>query len=180
MNRIVRGTRFICILLAIFTVSLFSRAQWVPMVTGKDAAARNVESLYATRGGPYLPGDFGVSTYRDKTIFLHILHPTGATLTLPALPARILACASLTGGEASCKQSDSGVKVTLSGNASSIDTIIQMTLASPAAEIKLISIPVSPKSLTGKSPAVSAHIFASPVLGEADKLSSAPITAQLS
>ena len=105
------------------------------------------ESIYATRGGPYLPGDFGVSTYRDKTIYLHILNPAGATLTLPALPAKILACSSLTDGQAFCKQSDSVVEVTLSGNASAIDTIVQMTLASPAAEIKPIATPVTPKEV---------------------------------
>jgi alpha-L-fucosidase len=105
------------------------------------------ESIYATRGGPYLPGDFGVSTYRNKTIYLHILNPDGATLTLPALPSKVLACSSLTGGEAFCKQSDSGVEVTLSGNASAIDTIIQMTIESPAAEIKPIATPVTPKAV---------------------------------
>ena len=29
----------------------------------------------------YLPGDFGVSTYHERTIYLHILHSTGATLS---------------------------------------------------------------------------------------------------
>jgi alpha-L-fucosidase len=108
------------------------------------------ESIYATRGGPYLPGDFGVSTYRDKTIYLHILNPAGATLTMPALPAKILACSSLTGGEASCKQSDSGVEVTLNGNANALDTIIQMTLASPATEIKPIATPITPKAVLAR------------------------------
>lgn len=30
------------------------------------------QSIYSTRGGPYLPGDFGVSTDRDRSIYLHI------------------------------------------------------------------------------------------------------------
>jgi alpha-L-fucosidase len=128
------------------------------------------ESIYATRGGPYLPGDYGVSTYRDKTIYLHILNPAGATLTLPALPAKILACSSLTGGEASCKQSDSAVEVTLSGNASAIDTIIQMTLESPAAEIKPIPTPVTSKAAIGKSPAVSGKLSNRQVPGEVNGL----------
>jgi alpha-L-fucosidase len=103
------------------------------------------QSIYATRGGPYLPGDFGVSTYRGKTIFLHILNAQSGTLNLPALPAKILACASLTGGEASCKQSDSGVEVTLGGSNSSLDTIVEMTLASPAAGIKTIPTAITAK-----------------------------------
>ena len=109
------------------------------------------ESIYATRGGPYLPGDFGVSTYRGKTIYLHILNPAGATLTLPALPAKILACSSLTGGQASCRQSDAGVEVTLPANPSAVDTIVEMTLESPAAEIKTIPTPAAPKPVTAKT-----------------------------
>jgi alpha-L-fucosidase len=103
------------------------------------------QSIYATRGGPYLPGDFGVSTYRDKTIYLHILKPAAAALALPALPAKILSCSSLTGGDASCNQSDAGVTVTLSGNPAAIDTIVAISLASPAADIATIATPVSAK-----------------------------------
>jgi alpha-L-fucosidase len=101
------------------------------------------QSIYATRGGPYLPGDFGVSTYHDRTIYLHILNPTGKTLLLPALPARILGCSSLTGGGAACKQASDSVEITLNGNADAVDTIVALTLASPAAEIAPISTPVS-------------------------------------
>jgi len=107
------------------------------------------QSVYATRGGPYLPGDFGVSTYRDKTIYLHILNLPGTTLRLPALSARILGCSALTGGEAACKQSDGGVEVTLGGGAAGIDTIVEMTLASPAAEIKTIATPVTARAASG-------------------------------
>ncbi|MGD0788967.1 MAG: alpha-L-fucosidase [Terracidiphilus sp.] len=128
------------------------------------------ESIYATRGGPYLPGDFGVSTYRSKTIFLHILNPAGATLTLPALPATILACSSLTGGQASCKQSDSGVEIALSGNASPIDTIVEVTLASPAVEITPIPTPVAPKAAAGRPAAVSQNLPDHLVLGKGDRL----------
>lgn len=107
------------------------------------------QSIYATRGGPYLPGDFGVSTYRDKTIYLHILNSSGTTLTLPPLPAKILNCSMLTGGQAACKQSDAGVEVTLSGNPNAADTIIELTLASPAAKIPTISTTVTPKAGAG-------------------------------
>jgi hypothetical protein len=39
------------------------------------------------------------------------------------------------------------VEVTLSENAGAIDTIVQMTLASPATEIKPIATPVNPKAV---------------------------------
>jgi len=110
-----------------------------------DWLKRYGQSIYATRGGPYLPGDFGVSTYHDRTIYLHILNPTGKTLALPALPAKILSCSSLTGGSADCKQASDSVKITLNGNADTVDTIIELTLASPAIEIKPIATPVTGK-----------------------------------
>jgi alpha-L-fucosidase len=108
-----------------------------------DWLKRYGESIYSTRGGPYLPGDFGVSTYLDKTVYLHFLNPIGQTLSLPALPARILGCSSLTGGSATCKQASDSVEITLNGNADAVDTIIALTLASPAVEIAPIATPVT-------------------------------------
>ena len=101
------------------------------------------ESIYSTRGGPYLPGDFGVSTYREKTIYLHILSLAGKTLALPALPAKILSCSAITGGTAACGQSDKGVTVTLEGNPAAIDTIVALKLASTAAEVATIPTAVA-------------------------------------
>jgi alpha-L-fucosidase len=97
------------------------------------------QSIYATRGGPYLPGTYGVSTYRDKTIYLHILNSTGKTLRLPALSATILGCSVLTGGTATCTQTVAGVDVTLNGNPDVVDTIVSLSLASPAADIMPIT-----------------------------------------
>jgi alpha-L-fucosidase len=104
------------------------------------------QSIYATRGGPYLPGDFGVSTYHDRTIYLHILNQTGSTLALPALPAKISDCAVLTGGKAICTQSNTNVNVTLIGNPAAVDTIVVLSLASPATEIKPIITPTVGKN----------------------------------
>ncbi len=104
------------------------------------------QSIYATRGGPYLPGDFGVSTYRGKTIYLHLLNLSGTTVRLPVLPARIVGCAALTGGEAACRQSGDGVVVTVSGDGGGVDTIVAVSLDSAAAEIKTIATPVTAKA----------------------------------
>lgn len=103
------------------------------------------DSIYATRGGPYLPGDFGVSTYRDHTIYLHILNLPGSKLALPPIAAKVLECAVLTGGQARCSQTVAGVDVTLAGNPETVDTIVALKLGSPAAEIPLTPTPVSDK-----------------------------------
>lgn len=103
------------------------------------------QSIYATRGGPYLPGDFGVSTYHDNTIYLHILNPAGNTLALPGVPAKVLGCSALTGGHATCTQTDTRLEVKLGGNPEAVDTIVALTLASPASGIKTIPTPVTLK-----------------------------------
>ncbi|MBM3458322.1 MAG: alpha-L-fucosidase [Armatimonadetes bacterium] len=48
------------------------------------------EAIYGTRGGPFRPSRWGVSTRRDRTIFLHILNwPAGGRLRLTGLRAGI-------------------------------------------------------------------------------------------
>ena len=112
-----------------------------------DWLSKYGQSIYSTRGGPYLPGDFGVSTYRDKTIYLHLLNPTTTTLELPPLPANVLSCSVLTGGTATCNQTVAGVDVTLTGNPAAPDTIVALSLASPASDISPIATPATPKEL---------------------------------
>jgi alpha-L-fucosidase len=107
------------------------------------------QSIYGTRGGPYLPGDFGVSTYRERTIYVHILDSKGTPLTLPALPAKLLECSVITGGRARCTQNAKGIDLVLDGNSGTVDTIVALTLATPAAEIRPIATRVAGKSVGG-------------------------------
>ena len=48
-----------------------------------DWLAKYGDSIYGTRGGPFKPGKFGVSTHKANTIYLHILNWPGETLMLP-------------------------------------------------------------------------------------------------
>jgi alpha-L-fucosidase len=100
------------------------------------------ESIYGTRGGPYLPGDYGVSTYHDKTLYLHILNNSGNGLRLPPLSAKILSCKVLTGGHAKCTQTVAGVDVLLEQSAEPkmpVDTIVALSLDSSASAISPIA-----------------------------------------
>lgn len=97
------------------------------------------QSIYATRGGPYMPGEFGVSTFHDKTIYLHLLHPPTGTLSLPALPAKVVDCKCLTGGTAAFKQYEGAVEITLADHQPTVDTIVELTLDSAAGAIEPIA-----------------------------------------
>lgn len=94
---------------------------------------QNGESIYATRGGPWLPGDYGVSTHRDKSVYLHILNkPDSGTVVLPQLRARILRMATLTGDSVSYEQDERHTKIKVPpAEADVVDVIVKIELAEP-------------------------------------------------
>jgi alpha-L-fucosidase len=99
------------------------------------------ESIYETRGGPFLPADYGASTHCDKTIYVHILKWEGDKIVLPAIPAKVLGASALTGGKAEVVQTDKGIEISLPPEArSDIDTIIALQLDSPAAQIAPVQL----------------------------------------
>ena len=75
---------------------------------------RNGKSIYGTRGGPLKPTKWGVTTYRGKQIYLHILNwPENNTLELPAFPVKLKKASGYAGGAVAFEQTATGVKVTL-------------------------------------------------------------------
>jgi alpha-L-fucosidase len=94
------------------------------------------DSIYGTRGGPFLPGSWGASTNRGNTIYLHVLNWPGDKLTLPALPARVVRASVLGGGAAKVDQSARGIDITVPAAArSDIDTVVALQLDAPAGAI---------------------------------------------
>ncbi len=87
------------------------------------------KSIYGTRGGPFLPSDWGVSTHEGKTIYLHVLEWTSDTLKLPAIPGKVVKCYALTGGKPEMIQSSDGIQVTIhKEHRDGTDTIIVLQL----------------------------------------------------
>jgi alpha-L-fucosidase len=105
-----------------------------------DSLGKYGQSIYATRGGPYLPGEYGVSTYHQNTIYLHLLKPSSAAIELPAMPIKVTSCKCLTGGDVTYSQNDNGLQLKLSGNTAEMDTIVMLTLESSAAGLKPIVV----------------------------------------
>ncbi|MCL5096711.1 MAG: hypothetical protein M1608_04125 [Candidatus Omnitrophica bacterium] len=66
--------------------------------------ARYGESIYGTRGGPFKPGDYGVSTRQDKTPYLHVCDWADTVLKLPAMPAKVVRSRVLSGGKAEVRR----------------------------------------------------------------------------
>ena len=57
----------------------------------------NGRAIYGTRGGPWSWAEWGGSTRRDKTVWLHVFK--GDTVSLPALPDRTVVSARVLNGE---------------------------------------------------------------------------------
>jgi alpha-L-fucosidase len=95
-------------------------------------------TVYETRGGPYYPTPLGVSTYRDNTIFVHLLRWPEDKLTLPPIQHKLLSSRVPTGGTADVRQSaDGSIEITVPAeHRNQIDTIVELRLDGPAADAK--------------------------------------------
>jgi alpha-L-fucosidase len=95
--------------------------------------SKNGESIYGTRGGPWLPGAYGVSTHRENFVYLHLLKQAEhGAVQLPALPAHVNKAVLLHGGEVRFEQTAQTLTLHLpDGSADDIDTIIKLELAEP-------------------------------------------------
>jgi alpha-L-fucosidase len=99
------------------------------------------KSIYGTRGGPFLPGDYGASTFHDKTIYVHVLDWPGDKLTLSPIPAKVIHASVLTGGEVNFTHTESGIELSVpSANRSEMDTVIALELDQPARAIPLVEM----------------------------------------
>ena len=76
-------------------------------------AVHGETSIRGSRGGPYLPGPWGVATCKDRRVFLHIFRwPAQGSLSLPALPGRIPQAAQLlAGGELTFTRTKGGFDI---------------------------------------------------------------------
>ncbi len=94
------------------------------------------ETIYATHGGPFMPGKSYASTCKGNTVYLHIVDWPTEVLRLPALPARIVASQVLTGGKLELEQAKGELRIRVAVSARHpIDTIIKLELDKPALEL---------------------------------------------
>lgn len=99
------------------------------------------KAIYDTRGGPYKPGAWGVSTRRDNKVYLFLTQRnTTGKLHLPPLPANIRHYRTLTQGLVTINQSAFGLEIELGPRASHRErtteigpgTLVELTLDSNA------------------------------------------------
>jgi alpha-L-fucosidase len=103
----------------------------------------NGESIYGTRGGPWLPGSYGVSTHNGKAVYVHVLHPPqNLSLVLPALPIRVVKATVLRGGDLTFQQTAENLTLNLPpASVDAIDTVVKLELAAPWTTSDVIPVP---------------------------------------
>ncbi len=125
-----------------------------PMPTGEIASeqaqllseigawlAKYGESIYGTRGGPFLPGDYGASTRKGNTIYLHICDWTDDVIRLPAIARQVVRSRVLGGGRTVVRQTPEGLAVSVAEkDRQAIDTIVALELDGPALGLPAVKV----------------------------------------
>jgi alpha-L-fucosidase len=92
------------------------------------------DSIYRTRGGPFRPGEWGASTHRDRSVYVHVLRwPATGPLLLPAVERTIVGSSLLGGGAASARQTAAATEIDVApAERSALDTVVRLELDGPA------------------------------------------------
>jgi alpha-L-fucosidase len=117
------------------------------------------ETIYGTRGGPYMPGKWGASTCRDNKVYLHLMREMkpGEKVVLPALKATIKGNTVLTGGKATVMQTAEALEIAVEQPATP-DTIVALELDSPALAIEPLAVDPGPFGDGAKAKASNVHM----------------------
>jgi alpha-L-fucosidase len=98
------------------------------------------DSIHGTRGGPFQPAKWGVSTCKDDKILVHVLHwPGDGPITLPTVSRKIVGSRLLGGGEVEVKPTEQGIILTVpQASRQALDTIIELRLDGSAMDIPVL------------------------------------------
>jgi len=117
------------------------------------------ESIYGTRGGPYKPGEYGVSTRKSRTLYLHIRQWDEDTLRLPPIPARVLRGRILGGGRPRVRQTPAGLEIQVPPeHRKPLDTVVALELDREAVSIPAVDVPARP-SLAAGARATASNVY---------------------
>src|ERR1019366_1685301 len=107
-----------------------------------DWLRKDGESIYGTRGGPFISAEWGGTTWRGNKVYVHLLRWSGVrekgggreawsidkVLRLPPITQRITDTLALTGGKATVAETDDGIEIQVPKEyRDPIDTIIELT-----------------------------------------------------
>ena len=90
------------------------------------------EGIYGTRGGPWKPGPWGVSTRKGDAVYVHVFEWRGDALVLPPVERRVVEAAVLGGGHAEVRTTAAGLALRVApSDRRSVDTVVKLRLDGP-------------------------------------------------
>lgn len=99
------------------------------------------ESIYGTRGGPFMPGRWGASTNKGNRVYLHVFRWDEKSLDLPPIGTRVVSASLLTGGKVRVSQDRQGTRIRVrEKHRRPIDTIVVLELDGPVLDITPVSV----------------------------------------
>ena len=103
---------------------------------------QNGESICGTRGGPFKPAKWGVSTCKDNRIYVHVLRwPGEGPITLPATGKKVVGSRLLTGGDVEVKTSGQGITLSVpAAGRQELDTVIELRMEDSAMDIPVLDV----------------------------------------
>ena len=121
--------------------------------------AKHGESIYGTRGGPFKPGDYGVSTRKGNTVYVHICQWDEDVFKLPLIPAKVVRSQVLGGGKAQVRQTATGLEISVPEQSRNpVDTVVAIELDRPTPGLASLSVRSEP-SLTTHAKATASNIY---------------------
>jgi alpha-L-fucosidase len=103
--------------------------------------AKNGDSIYGTRGGPWKPSPAIASTRKGSFIYVHVLRPAEGRIELPALPRKVKAATLLGGGAVPFSQEGDKLRLTLDkGALDPIDTIVRLEMDGSAMDLPVVAL----------------------------------------
>ena len=103
--------------------------------------AKNGESIYGTRGGPWKPTKAIASTRNGNTVYVHLLRPENGRVELPDPGRKVKSAALMQGGPVKVEQSGGKLHLAFDQSACDpIDTVIRLELDGSAMDLPAISL----------------------------------------
>ena len=108
--------------------------------------AKNGESIYGTRGGPWKPMKAIAIRRKGNSIYIHIMKSEDGRIELPALPVEIKSAARLDGGKVSASQKQGKLVMEIPvSSLNAMDTIVKLELNHAAIEVPALNVEPEPK-----------------------------------
>ncbi len=99
------------------------------------------DAVYGTRGGPWLPGPWGVSTRKGNRVFLFVQQLADGALELPSLPARVVSARMLQGAPVAWEEKEGTLEIRIPRGRRNLvpAAIVELTLDQDALKLAPVS-----------------------------------------